>query len=89
MMKLLCRYWCVIRRWTGSKKHKVDRPVLSVRYRMGKGGRFRWSLVDKSTDRVAYSSFPNSFDTKQEARGHLIWAASATLEDSMESMDSE
>ena len=57
-------------------------PILRLRFRTGKGGRIRWFVTRKYSKRIAYSSFPNSFSTKQEAWEHAEWAvgASVTLE---------
>ena len=53
--------------------------MLQLRIKQGKGGRYRWfARTDK---RIVYSSFPNSFDSEQQAWEDAEWAcgASATL----------
>ena len=48
--------------------------MFRVEFRTGKGGRIRWFVARKDTGRIAYSCFPLSFGTEQEAWEHAVWA---------------
>ena len=51
--------------------------MLQIRIAQGKGGRWRWFAATER--RIAYSSFPNSFASEQQAWEDAEWACGASV----------
>ena len=51
--------------------------MLTIRIKQGRGGRWRWfAYADRG---IAYSSFPRSFASDQQAWEHAEWALGASV----------
>lgn len=59
--------------------------MLRISIRQGKGGRWRWFAMKDVPQRhpeygkTAYSSFPQSFASEQQAWEHAEWASGASV----------
>ena len=58
-------------------REKPQTPTLRITFREGKGGRIRWFA--RNEKRIVYSSFPNSFQSEQQAWEDAEWACGASV----------
>ena len=58
-------------------RKKLQKTLLRLTFSEGKGGRVRWFA--RSEKRIIYSSFPNSFRSKQQAWEDAQWACGASV----------
>ena len=57
--------------------------MLRIEFKLGRDGRHRWFAM--RDDRTAYSGFPHSFGSEQQAWEHAEWALGASVEMLMDS----